>query len=152
MLETEKKEFLTTKEIVRRLTIAAGKEVAVGWVEGKANAETATIALINTFGAPRANIPARDTITPATDALAPDAAKAFGEDGAAALKGSAGDTLSSLADTAEARHKQEIADFNDPGNAPSTIAQKGFNDPLRGKGKDRLYKGAGAVVRDRTTE
>ena len=135
----------------RRRVVELGRTaVKVGWsVEIKASARTVEIATINVLGAPSANIPPRDPITPMLRGNAntirgfkSKAVKAAnkGEDPTPAL-----DQLASFLDR---EVTQSVRDFSSPGNAPSTVAKKKFNDPLVGAGGDggRLVAEVGAKV------
>lgn len=131
----------------------ASYRVKVGWsVELGADPETVRIAAINTLGAPAANIPARDALSPVLVAMRDRIRNA----NKAALQAAnrAGDPyvpLERLAADLEAALKQSVEDFTNPPNAPSTIATKGFDDPLVGAGGDggRLVAQAAAAVTKR---
>jgi len=134
---------------MRRFEIVEGREVVWGWLEGGSDPTAPTIAAINTFGAPSKNIPARDTVTPTVQIVAgavSEMAVAAGRDIAAGRDPSG--LLEGLALVIEAEHREQIRAFNSPGNAPSTIAKKGRDDPLIGAdGAGRILKGASAEVR-----
>ncbi len=113
-----------------------------------ADPEAVTIAAINMLGAPRANIPARDVLTPTIN----DSIQSVRVTNAAAVRAAnRGDDplplLEVMADRLEARLKDNINNAQ-PGNAPSTIATKGFDQPLIGAGSDRgrIYAQAAARV------
>ena len=59
--------------------------------------------------------------------------------------------LELLAGDLEFALKRSVEDFSDPENAPSTVDDKGFNDPLVGAGADggRLVREAAAAVTKR---
>jgi hypothetical protein len=138
----------------RRNALEFGRfRVKVGWsVELGASEETVTIAAINTLGAPAAGIPARDALTPVLAANA----DAIREANLAAARAANRDEdveypLELLAGKLEADLKQSVENFSTPGNAPSTIATKGFDDPLVGPESDggRLVAEAAAAVTKR---
>lgn len=130
-----------------------GMHIDAGWSGPLgASPETVKIAAINTFGAPRASIPARDVLTPLAVRSRGWISKVnrevmrkltMGEDYESDVEG--------IARRLEMEGKQAVRDFASPANAPSTIAGKGFDDPLVGKGADggRLVREfAAAVFRD----
>jgi hypothetical protein len=117
-----------------------------------ASAETVQIAAINTFGAPAANIPPRDALTPMIQAEKAAIRSALGHAAKAALHGrDPASYLEGLAALLEQRAKSAIEGFADPRNADSTIKGKGFDDPLIGKGPDggRLLAQVAALVSKR---
>lgn len=123
--------------------------VQVGWsVNMGANAETVGIAAINVLGAPSANIPPRDVLSPVLfDSLA-----SVRNTSAAAIRAANRGAdplplLEAMAERLEARLKESI-DNASPANAESTEKHKGFNDPLIGAGSDRgrIYAQAAARV------
>ena len=123
----------------RRVVAELGQyRVRVGWAEDMgASPETVQIAAINTFGAPAANIPARDALTPMIQAEKRAIMSALGHAAKAALRGrDPVPYLEGLAALLEQRAKSAIEGFADPPNAESTVRQKGFQDPLIGKGPD----------------
>ena len=131
----------------------ASHRVRVGWaVDMGADPKTVSIAAINTLGAPSANIPARDALTPV---LVANADRIRAANAAALHAANAGEDvlepLELLAADLEYALKQSVEAFSSPGNAPSTIAAKGFDDPLVGEGSDggRLVAEAAAVVTTR---
>ncbi len=133
-------------EFVRRFNMLDGLEIVMGWPD---NPEAATIAAINYFGNPAGNLPARDVITPTIQR----AQKIISETmvRAAQLAANGRDPMplvEGLEIVLTEEIKQAIREFSDPVNAPSTIAQKGFNDPLIGGGDGgRILQYAKAVVR-----
>lgn len=138
--------FGFAKEVLPQL------EIAMGWLENSGN-DAPTIAAINYFGAPSKNIPPRDAVTPTIDAVA----GAVRETTIAVAKRvneqkQVDALLDGLALVIEAELKHQIAELSSPPNAPRTIAQKGFDDPLIGAGSDlgRIYAGATATVRKKS--
>lgn len=131
-----------------RFEALAGVEVAFGWID---DGEAATIAAYNYFGNPAGNLPARDTMTPTVLRVESEVKEITKKAGETAIKGGdAAAEVAALAPVLERELQQSIRDFSDPPNAPSTIAQKGFNDPLIGKGDGgRILRHAGAKVRPR---
>ena len=134
----------------RRNVAAIGQyRVQVGWsVAMGADEETVGIAAINMLGAPSANIPARDVLTPTIE----ESVQSVRVTNAAAVRAAnrGADPLP-LLETMAARLEQRLKDNIDkatPGNADSTIAGKGFDDPLIGAGSDRgrIYAQAAARV------
>jgi hypothetical protein len=127
----------------------AALEVAQGWTDEQ-DPNDVTVAAINYFGAPAANIPPRDALTPASERTRRAAGRVTAAAGRKANSGKvAAEDLQPLADGAGAILREEIRAFNDPPNAESTIKKKGFDNPLIGKGGGRILDSAGAVVRDR---
>ena len=123
----------------RRIVAELGSlRVRVGWaVDMGADPETVQIAAINKLGAPAANIPARDAITPMIAQQKLVIRSALGHAAKAALRGRDPEPyLETLAATLELEAKRAIEAFSSPANAPSTIKGKGFDDPLIGKGAD----------------
>lgn len=125
------------------------KEVKVGWFPPKASAKTIEIATINTLGAPAANIPARDAISPVVrgnkQTIVGFNSKAVhlanqDKDSTPALE--------SLAGFLDTEVTQSVRNFSTPGNAESTIASKGKDDPLvgAGAGGGRLVAEVGAAL------
>lgn len=147
-IHTTKKAEDPTKVIIARLAALEKIEVAFGWID---DAEAATIAGYNHFGNPAGNLPARDALTPTrarTDGEAGQAARNAGE--AAARGKDPRAAVEGLAPTVARELQQSIRDFSDPPNAPRTIRQKGFDDPLIGKGDGgRILRHAGAKARPR---
>lgn len=125
----------------------ARREVHAGWsVNMGTPAETVTIAAYNTLGT--ATIPARDALTPAvTSSLA-----AINEHNVRAVHAlnegkSADPELTLLALELQDALQQSVLDFTTPANAPSTIAQKGKDAPLKGATDEgRIYDHARARV------
>jgi hypothetical protein len=123
----------------RRIVAELGRyRVRVGWAQDMgADPKTVQIAAINMLGAPAANIPARDALTPMIQAEKLAIRSALGHAAKAALRGRDPTVyLEGLAAHLEQRAKSAIEAFSDPPNAPSTIRQKGADDPLIGKGSD----------------
>lgn len=141
-------------QATRRIAVEMGKfRVRVGWAEDMgADPETVQIAAINVMGAPAANIPARDPITPMMQA---ERARIRGYHGKAMQLANAGKdpepVLDKLAAHLENEAKAAVDAFAAPANAPSTVKKKGFNDPLIGAGSDhgRLYAEVSAKVSKR---
>jgi hypothetical protein len=126
----------------------AALEVAQGWTDDQ-DPEDVTVAAINYFGAPAANIPPRDALTPAVQKTRRSVRNVTERAGRAANRGEFGpEDLQPLADGAKANLRIEIRAFSDPANAPATIKKKGRDDPLIGAdGAGRILNSAGAVVR-----
>ena len=121
----------------RRIVAELGRiRVRVGWAQDMgADPKTVQIAAINMLGAPAANIPARDALTPMIRAEKLTIRSALGHAAKAALRGRDPTVyLEGLAAHLEQRAKSAIEAFSDPPNAVSTIKGKGFDDPLIGKG------------------
>ena len=137
------------KRIRRRVSIMGRKEVKVGWFPPKASAETIEIATINTLGAPAANIPARDAITPVVRGNE-QTIKGFNSKAVHLANRDKDPTpaLESLAGFLDREVTQSVRGFSTPANAESTVATKGFNDPLVGAGADggRLVAEVGAAL------
>ena len=148
MASTVKRKNPNALAATRRNLAELGQyRVQVGWSEAMgADPETVTIAAYNVLGT--ATIPARDVLTPVVvDSLASvrntnAAAVCAANRGADPLP-----LLEAMAGRLEARLKQSIDDAS-PNNADSTIADKGFDDPLIGAGSDRgrIYDQAAARV------
>lgn len=127
-----------------RYTIEAGWSPEMG-----ASPESVKKAAINTFGAPAANIPARDVMTPLFDGL-DGVIRAQHVDALTAIyQGqSPVPTLDRLAEIVEAKLKADIEGFTTPPNAPPTIAHKdGRDDPLVDTGQMRDEAAARVVYR-----
>jgi hypothetical protein len=112
--------------------LSKAHEVSVGFLEGATEADgtsTATVAFINEFGAPAANIPAR----PMMRMTIRRKSSTWGKLLQAALKQSGGDSAAALA-IVGAKIKAQIQESIDRGgwqrNAPSTVASKGKDTPL----------------------
>jgi hypothetical protein len=132
------------KALMRNFASLTGAEVAMGWLED------ATIPAINYFGAPAANIPIRDAVAPAVEAIAPAVLEIGIAAGQTANNGRDPlPLLDGLAIVAAEELKEQVRAFDDPPNAPSTVAKKGFDDPLIGVGGGRILDGATAVARPR---
>lgn len=124
------------KALMRRYAEQA--VLAVGWPKGTESVgikypdgtPVLLVAAANNFGAP--NIPARPFMSeaqePAVNATQPVAAVMVKKVNAG--KATITDALNEMAPYAEAAFKQTITDLSDPPNAPSTIAQKGSDNPL----------------------
>ena len=138
----------------RRQALEIGKfRVRVGWAEDMgADPETVMIAAINMLGAPAANIPARDVLTPF---IRNSFALIRRKQRSAVLAVNKGKDpepiLRELADELREGLKRALLEYNAEPNAPSTIAKKGFNDPLvgAGAGGGRLVEEANAQVTKR---
>lgn len=103
-------------------------EVRVGWsVNAGADPKTLTKAVVNTLGAPNANIPARDAITPTVVSQLDQIRSTTIE---ALRSRNPNVALEKFADNLQTEFKRTISAFSDPPNAPSTIKSKGRNDPL----------------------
>lgn len=124
--------------------------VKVGWsVEIKATPETVEIAEIQVLGSPAANIPPRDPITPAVRGNA-NTIRGFTSKAVKAANRGEDPTkvLEAMANFLDRAVTQSVRSLSEPGNAPSTIAKKGFDNPLVGAGGDggRLVAEVGAKV------
>lgn len=93
----------------------------------------AEVAAINEFGAPAAKVPARPFMTPTVKNYQEDWVKMVSKDVPKVALGklTAFDVLDKLGRVAAMNMKEQITNTNYPPNAPSTIARKGFNAPLR---------------------
>ena len=93
----------------------------------------AEVAAINEFGAPAAKVPARPFMTPTVKNYQKDWVKMVSKDVPKVALGklTAFDVLDKLGRVAAMNMKEQITNTNYPPNAPSTIARKGFNAPLR---------------------
>jgi hypothetical protein len=149
MASTVKRRNPNILTYTRRNVLEIGKyRVQVGWSKAMgASPETVTIATYNVLGT--ADIPARDPLTPAIAANL----DAIRQANVAAMRAvNRGDDpepeLEELAAHLESELKRSIEDFSSPPNADSTVASKGFNDPLIGEGADggRIYDEAAAQV------
>jgi len=138
----------------RRNALELGRfRVRVGWAEDMgADPETVKIAAINMLGAPRANIPARDVLTPF---MRQSYALIGRKHRTAVLMTNKGKdpepVLQELAATLRDGLKQAVRDYSAIPNAESTIDRKGFDDPLVGAGADggRIVAEANAMVKKR---
>lgn len=137
----------------RKIAVELGKyRVRVGWsVDMGADPETVKIAAINTLGAPAANIPARDALTPMMASERNRINAYLGNAVKAQMRGKdPKPILETLAEYLTDAAKQAVADFSDPPNAESTIARKGFNNPLIGPDDGgRLLREVRAMVAER---
>lgn len=112
--------------------IGRAREVRVGFLEGSVEPDgssTAEVAAINEYGAPEAGIPAR----PFFSGMIAEKSPEWGDKFAKLLELSDYDTsraLRRMGDGIATQLRKAIIDFKDPPNAPSTIAKKGFDDPL----------------------
>ena len=125
--------------------------VRVGWsVDMGAAPETVEIATYNTLGT--ATIPERPVVEPF---VRTQFALIGRKQRSAVLLANRGKDpttkLDELAEELAANGKQFIRDLSDPGNADSTIAQKGFDNPLVGAGANegRLVSEFNAQVSER---
>jgi len=125
-------------------------EVAQGWTDQQ-DPDDVTIAAINYFGSgDGAHPPPRDTLSPAGEKTKDAATRAGVAAGRSANRGSLDrSALETLANDAGENLKSEIRAFDSPGNARSTVAAKGFDNPLIGVGGGRILDSAGGVVRAR---
>lgn len=138
----------------RRQALEIGRfRVRVGWAEGMgASPETVAIVAINMLGAPSVNIPARDVLSPF---IRRSFALIRRKQRSAVLAANRGrdpePILQALADELRDGLQQAIREYNEEPNAPSTVAKKGFNDPLIGEGADggRIVAEANAQVSKR---
>lgn len=93
----------------------------------------AEVAAINEFGAPAAKVPARPFMRPTIKNYKDDWVKQVASDIPRVVLGqqTAFDALEKLGRVAAMNMKEQITNTNFPPNAPSTVAKKGFNAPLR---------------------
>lgn len=112
------------------------REIHVGWsVNMDASPETVTIAAFNTLGT--ATIPARDALTPAVvGSLGVIRQRNVQAVHAVNTGAQAFPILDDLATELEDALHRSVMDFTTPANAPSTIAQKGRDAPLKGATDD----------------
>ena len=127
--------------------------VRAGWaVDMGASPKTVEIALINSLGAPNANIPPRPVVEPFIRSQLALIRRKHRSAVVAANRGK--DPRPKLAELAELLRiggKQAVRDLSTPVNADSTIAGKGFDNPLVGAGSDggRLVAEFNAEVSER---
>lgn len=117
-------------DIARKLD--NGGTLRVGFLEKATYPDgkpVAMIAAINEYGAPAAGIPPRpffrNMIAAKSGEWAPAIANLLPANGYDAVK-----VLDLAGAAIEGQLRQSIIDTNEPPNAPSTIAKKGFNKPL----------------------
>jgi hypothetical protein len=112
------------------------REIHVGWSHKMdASPETVTIAAFNTLGT--ATIPARDALTPAVvGSLGVIRQRNVQAVHAVNTGAQAFPILDDLATELEDALHRSVMDFTTPANAPSTIAQKGRDAPLKGATDD----------------
>lgn len=125
----------------------AARELHVGWSTRMGTpAETVTIAAFNILGTQ--HIPARDALTPAVAG----SLTAINEHNQRAVRAmnegkSADPELTLLALELQDALQQSVLDFTTPANAPSTVATKGRDAPLKGATDEgRIYDHARARV------
>lgn len=112
--------------------IGRAREVRVGFLEGSTEPDgssTAEVAALNNFGAPAAGIPPRPFFSNMIAEKSPE----WGDKFAKLLELSDYDTnraLRRMGDGIANQLRQAIVSMKEPPNAPSTIARKGFDDPL----------------------
>jgi hypothetical protein len=136
---TVKLDLSGVKQLRRQLEKVAASEVDVGFLDGKAHPaeppgglNLPSIALIQEFGAPEANIPPRPFMSETFRT-----SKAF-KFAAAKLRmifrGMNTDVRHSLfyllGKFVAGEMSRNIKDWSEPANAPFTVDKKGFNDPL----------------------
>ena len=124
-------------ELLRAMSALERREVRVGWRDP----EAAEIAYINDRGGNRGNNPPpRPVLGPAVAAVADEVRRGQVAVAVAAMKGQSTDApMEALGALVEEAVRQEIRTVQ-PANAPSTIARKGFNAPLRGADQDRIWE------------
>lgn len=122
--------------IRERASQLTSREIHVGWsVNMDADATTVTIAAFNLLGTE--NIPARDALTPAVvESLGTIRAHNVEAVHAVNTGGQAFPVLDDLATELEDALHRSVMDFTTPANAPSTIATKGRDAPLKGATDD----------------
>ena len=121
------------REMMEKLGIEA--TVRVGFLEGSTcgkdnDASAPNVAYINEFGAPEAHIPPRPFFR---TAISINSAR-WGELLGASLKlvnYDSREAMGLVGMKISEQVQQSIEDFTDPANAESTIARKGFDDPLQ---------------------
>jgi hypothetical protein len=113
--------------------LAKGGELKVGFLEGSTYPDGTTsvpyVAAIQEFGSPAENIPPR----PYFRNMIAENAPMWGDDIAKVLKATNYDgnqTLSLMGERINGQLQDSIRNTNDPRNAASTIAKKGFDNPL----------------------
>lgn len=134
---------------LKSIADADGAEVVLGW----SDPEAGRIAAINEAGdrAGRGRPPARPVVLPTVDAEAALISDMTGRAVAESARGrgperALGELGERLVASARARIDARLG-WDRPNNAPSTIARKGFDAPLRGDGPDRIYDGLTSEVR-----
>lgn len=140
------------KNIKRAMNKMDGRSIHVGHIAGICSSELVMIAIWNHFGTRRngkRHIPARRFHQ---FALTRSRAKAYGRNGPittafksyhlAASFGAANTNaaLQEIGGWFKNQIQDAIRDFSTPANAESTVAQKGFNDPLIGQTQELLNK------------
>lgn len=132
---TVKADMRKLSQLRRKLIKAAEQAIQVGFFDGAPHPNApghtvAEIAAINEFGLPSQNIPERPfMLASIRDTSAP----AFIADGFKKMingTGSAASMRSRAAKRMRDEMKVTIIEFSEPGNAPFTIAKKGFDNPL----------------------
>jgi len=123
---------LTAKLAAIAKRLGGNPVVHVGFLEGSRYSDGTSlpmVAAINEFGAPSRGQPPRPFMRNTVAKHKAEWPKAA----AALLKANDYDiakTLALVGEGIKGQMQQEITDFKDPPNAPSTIARKGFNKPL----------------------
>lgn len=113
-------------------SLSKGDELAVGFLAGSTYPDGASVpyvAAIQEFGSPAENIHPR----PYFRNMIAENAPAWGDDVAKVLKATNYDgnqTLSLMGERIKGQLQDSIRNTNDPRNAESTIAKKGFDNPL----------------------
>ncbi len=132
---TVKADMRKLSEIRRKLIKAAEQAIQVGFFDGVPHPNApgrtiAEIAAINEFGLPSQNIPERPfMLASIRDTSAPS----FIAAGFKKMINGTGSVASMRSNTAKRMRdemKITIIEFSEPGNAPFTIAKKGFDNPL----------------------
>lgn len=124
-------------KLIRAMSALDRREVRVGWRDEDA----ARIAFINDQGGNRGNNPpARPVIGPGVAAVADEIRRGQARVLVRAMRGEdAAGELEALGALVEESVRQAIREVAPP-NAPSTIARKGFDGPLRGADLDRIWE------------
>jgi hypothetical protein len=124
--------------------------VRVGWATDMgASPEDVSIVAINAFGAPSKNIPARPVLPGFMASQRGEIRSASKAAVRAAQRGkSAMPVMQELSRKLADGLKEAVYAYDEKPNAPSTAAQKGFNDPLVGAGSEggRIVATANSVV------
>lgn len=136
-------------DVLRATQQLARVEIHTGWASYMgASGDVLKRAAINTFGAPGANIPARDALTPTMAAMADEIREAKAEAFVAVLNGeNPMPALEQLADKLGQELRSTVDNFSTPANAPSTVATKSRNDPLVDTGAMRDQAASKVIVR-----
>lgn len=133
MTVTRKSSF---DQLIRAMSALERREVRVGWRDP----EAAEVAYINDRGGDRGNNPPpRPVLGPGLAAVADDLRRGQARVAVMVLRRQDPTAaLEELGATAEEAVRQAIREVQ-PENAPSTIARKGFDGPLRGAVGDRIW-------------